>query len=115
MIETSDLKELVISKDDYLEFLANRLRLEGSAAQREIENVGFPFLFASGSEMLRTYMLSQIDFVASLPDELKLPDRGFMWYLFSQAILEIHVTRDQVIVRYKLLENYRKPFKRFYL
>jgi hypothetical protein len=110
-----DLKELVITKDDYLEFLAQRLRLQGTAAQKEIENVGFPFLFASGSEMLRTYMLSSIEFVANLPDELKLPDRGFMWYLFSQAIKEIHVTNDMVTVRYQLPDCYRKPFKQFYL
>jgi len=110
----SELKELVINKDDYLEFLAQRLRLQG-AAQKEIENVGFPFIFASGSEMLRTYMLSSVDFVASLPDELKLPDRGFMWYLFSQAIKEIHVTKDEVKIKYQLMDSYRKPFRQFYL
>ena len=47
---------MVINKEEYLEFLAQRLRLRGSS-QREIESVSFPFLFASGSEMLRTYIL----------------------------------------------------------
>jgi hypothetical protein len=51
----SELKELVITKGEYLEFLAQRLRLKGSC-QQDIENISFPFLLASGSEMLRTYI-----------------------------------------------------------
>ncbi|HPE52073.1 MAG TPA: hypothetical protein PLS83_11320, partial [Methanothrix soehngenii] len=76
------MRELVINKDDYLKFLADRLRLKGTC-QREIENVSFPFLFASGSEMLRTYILGESEFTSTLPDRYRLPDRGFIWFLFS--------------------------------
>ena len=55
----SEYRELVVTKEDYLVFLAQRLRLQGSC-QREIENVSFPFLFASGSELLRTYIMGHI-------------------------------------------------------
>jgi len=79
------MRELVIDKDDYLRFLADRLRLKGSC-QREIENVSFPFLFASGSEMLRTYILGESEFTSTLPDRYRLPDRGFIWFLFSQSV-----------------------------
>jgi hypothetical protein len=110
----SELKELVITKDDYLEFLSQRLRLQGSC-QREIENINFAFLFASGSEMLRTYILGTSEFTATLPDRYKLPDRGFIWYLFSQSVKEIHVLPENIIIKYEPQEEYRKPFRQFYL
>lgn len=114
VIRLSEPKELVITKDDYLDFLSERLRLQGSC-QREIENISFPFLFASGSELLRTYILGAVEFGSTLPDEYKLPDRGFIWYLFSQSVKEIHVMPDKVVIKYEILEAYRKPFKQFYL
>jgi len=110
----SEICELVINKEDYLEFLAQRLRLRGSC-QREIDSVSFPFLFASGSEMLRTYILGASEFTSTLPDRYRLPDRGFIWYLFSQAVKEIQVMPDQMIIKYELQDEYRKPFKQFYL
>ncbi len=110
----SEICELVINKEEYLEFLALRLRLRGSS-QREIESVSFPFLFASGSEMLRTYILGECGFTSTLPDRYRLPDRGFIWYLFSQSVKEIQVMPDQMIIKYELQDEYRKPFKQFYL
>lgn len=110
----SELKELVITKDDYLEFLTQRLRLQG-ACQREVENINFAFLFASGSELLRTYILGTSEFASTLPDKYKLPDRGFIWYLFSQSVKEIHVSPQKIVIKYELQEEYRKPFKQFYL
>ncbi len=110
----SEPKELVITKDDYLCFLSERLRLRGSS-QREIENINFPFLFASGSELLRTYILGTTEFASTLPDKYRLPDRGFIWYLFSQSVKEIQVFPEKVVIRYELQEEYRKPFRQFYL
>lgn len=110
----SEYRELVITKDDYLEFLAQRLRLQGYC-QREIENVSFPFLFASGSEMLRTYILGNCQFTTTLPDRYRLPDRGFIWYLFSQSVKEIQIMPDKMVIKYELQDEYRKPFKQFYL
>lgn len=110
----SELRELVITKDDYLDFLAVRLRLQGSC-QREIENLSFPFLFASGSELLRTYILGATEFTSTLPDRYKLPDRGFLWFLFSQAVREIQIFPEKIIIKYELQDEYRKPFRQFYL
>ncbi len=110
----SELKELVITKDDYLEFLSQRLRLQGSC-QREIENINFAFLFASGSEMLRTYILGSSEFTSTLSDKYELPDRGFLWYLFTQSVREIHILPEKIVVKYELQEEYRKPFRQFYL
>jgi len=110
----SEYRELVVTREDYLEFLAQRLRLRGSS-QREIENVSFPFIYSSGSEMLRTYIMGQSEFTASLPDRYRLPDRGFIWYLFSQSIREIHILPDKIVLKYELQDEYRKPFKQFYL
>ena len=110
----SEMRELVIDKDDYLRFLADRLRLKGSC-QREIENVSFPFLFGSGSEMLRTYILGESGFTSTLPDRYRLPDRGFIWFLFSQSVKEIQIMPERMIVKYELKDEYRKPFKQFYL
>jgi len=110
----SELKEIVITEDDYREFLSTRLRLDGSC-QREIEKVGFPFLFASGSELLRSYILNATEFAATLDEEFRLPDRGFIWYLFSQAVQEIQVKQDRMVIKYQLRDEYRKPFKQFYL
>lgn len=110
----SESRELVITKEDYLAFLSQRLRLKGSC-QREIEDVSFPFLFASGSEMLRTYILGESEFTSTLPDRYKLPDRGFIWYLFSQSVREISVLPEKMVIKYELKDDYRKPFKRFYL
>jgi len=106
--------ELVINKEDYLKFLADRLRLKGSC-QREIEDVRFPFLFASGSEMLRTYILGESEFTSTLPDRYRLPDRGFIWFLFSQSVKEIQIMPERMIIKYELKDEYRKPFKQFYL
>jgi len=110
----SELKELIITKDDYLGFLAQRLQLKGSC-QREIESVSFPFLFASGSEMLRTYILGASEFTSSLPDRYRLPDRGFIWFLFSQAVKEIQILPEKIVIKYEFQDEYRKPFKQFYL
>lgn len=110
----SEMRELVINKDDYLKFLADRLRLKGTC-QREIENVSFPFLFASGSEMLRTYILGESEFTSTLPDRYRLPDRGFIWFLFSQSVKEIQVMPEKMTIKYELQDEYRKPFKQFYL
>jgi hypothetical protein len=109
----SEYRELVVTKEDYLEFLAQRLRLQGSC-QREIENVSFPFLFASGSEMLRTYIMGTSEFTTTLPDRYRLPDRGFIWYLFTQSVREIQVMPDKMVIKYELLDEYKKPFKLFY-
>ena len=109
----SEYRELVVTKEDYLVFLAQRLRLQGNC-QREIENVSFPFLFASGSEMLRTYIMGTSEFTASLPDRYRLPDRGFIWYLFTQSVREIQVMPDRMIIKYELQDEYRKPFRQFY-
>jgi len=110
----SEMRELVINKDDYLKFLADRLRLKGTC-QREIEYVSFPFLFASGSEMLRTYILGESEFTSNLPDRYRLPDRGFIWFLFSQSVKEIQVMPEKMTIKYELQDEYRKPFKQFYL
>ncbi len=110
----SELRELVITKDDYLEFLAVRLRLQGSC-QHEIENMSFPFLFASGSELLRTYILGATEFTSTLPDKYRLPDRGFIWFLFTQSVKEIQVFPEKIIIKYELQDEYRKPFRQFYL
>ena len=53
-----EVKELVITEDEYVEFLRDRLRLKDNECFGEIEKAGFPFLFASGSELLRTYILA---------------------------------------------------------
>ncbi len=111
---TDETLELVITKDDYIDFLAQRLRLQGSC-QKEIESVSFPFLFASGSELLRTYILAASEFTSNLPDRYKLPDRGFIWFLFSQSVKEIQIMPDRMTIKYKPQEEYRKPFKQFYL
>jgi hypothetical protein len=109
----SEYRELVVTKEDYLVFLAQRLRLQGSC-QREIENVSFPFLFASGSEMLRTYIMGTSEFTTTLPDRYRLPDRGFIWYLFTQSVREIQVVPDKMVIKYELQDEYKKPFKQFY-
>jgi hypothetical protein len=109
----SEYRELVVTKEDYLVFLAQRLRLQGSC-QREIEDVSFPFLFASGSEMLRTYIMGTSEFTTTLPDRYRLPDRGFIWYLFTQSVREIQVMPDKMVIKYELLDEYKKPFKLFY-
>ena len=110
----SEMIELVINKEDYLKFLADRLRLKGSC-QREIEDVSFPFLFALGSEMLCTYILGESEFTSTLPDRYRLPDRGFIWFLFSQSVKEIQIMPERMIIKYELKDEYRKPFKQFYL
>jgi hypothetical protein len=109
----SEYRELVVTKEDYLVFLAQRLRLQGSC-QREIEDVSFPFLFASGSEMLRTYIMGTSEFTTTLPDRYRLPDRGFIWYLFTQSVREIQVMPDRMVIKYELQDEYKKPFKQFY-
>jgi hypothetical protein len=109
----SEYRELVVTKEDYLIFLAQRLRLQGSC-QREIEDVSFPFLFASGSEMLRTYIMGTSEFTTTLPDRYRLPDRGFIWYLFTQSVREIQVMPDRMVIKYELQDEYKKPFKQFY-
>ncbi len=60
-------------------------------------------------------IVSNPEFSASVPERLKVPDRGYAWYLFSQAVREIHVESDQIVVKYELLDDYRPPFRRFYL
>jgi hypothetical protein len=109
----SEYRELVVTKEDYLIFLAQRLRLQG-CCQHEIENVSFPFLFASGSELLRTYIMGETEFTASLPDRYRLPDRGFIWYLFTQSIREIQIMPEKISIKYELQDDYRKPFRQFY-
>ena len=104
----SEMRELVINKDDYLKFLADRLRLKGTC-QREIENVSFPFLFASGSEMLRTYILGESEFTSTLPDRYRLPDRGFIWFLFSQSVKEIQVMPERTTIKDETKDEHRKP------
>ena len=113
-VTMKELRELLITKEDYLEYLEQRLRLQGSC-QQKIETMSFPFLFTSGSELLRNYILSSTEFTSTLQDEYKLQDRGFLWYLFSQAVREILVAPEHIVIKYELQEDYRKPFKQFYL
>ncbi|NYT01408.1 MAG: hypothetical protein GKC10_01435 [Methanosarcinales archaeon] len=110
----SELEEIVITEDDYRDYLSIRLRLEKSC-QHEIQKVSFPFLFASGSELLRSYILNATEFAATLDETYRLPDRGFIWYLFSQAVREIQISQDKMVIKYQLLDEDRKPFKQFYL
>jgi len=114
MSEECDLRELLITEDEYREYLIRRLRLQGSA-QQEVEKVSFPFLLTSGSELLRSFILNETEFVSSLPDQYRLPDRGFIWYLFSQAVREIQATKESIVIRYRIQDQYRKPFRQFHL
>jgi len=114
MSDDSDLMELRITEDEYREYLTRRLRLQGTT-QQEVEKVSFPFLLASGSELLRSFILNETGFVQSLPDQYRLPDRGFVWYLFSQAVREIQATSDGIVIRYRIQDEYRRPFKQFHL
>ncbi|HOT07897.1 MAG: hypothetical protein A4E45_01183 [Methanosaeta sp. PtaB.Bin039] len=109
-----EMRELVILEEDLRDHLTERLRLQGSSAQ-DVEKLGLPFLFASGSELLRTYILAQSEFTASLPDKYRLPQRGYVWYMFSQSVREIRVTSEGMVIKYELLDEYRLPFKQFYL
>jgi hypothetical protein len=111
----SELKEIVITEKDYREYLRLRLRLTDPCMAEEVERVGFPFLFASGSELLRSYILNETEFISSLPDTLKMPDRGYAWYMFAQSVREILVNENRILVKYELQDDYRRPFKRFYL
>ncbi|MEA2045826.1 MAG: hypothetical protein U9N48_04815 [Euryarchaeota archaeon] len=111
----SDLNELVITEDDYRQFLKQRLRLKDSQLAEEVETVGFPFLLTSGSELLRSFILSETGFISTLPDRLKMPDRGYAWYMFSQAVKEIHADPKRMHIRYQLQDDYKRPFKRFYI
>ena len=111
----SEFKELVITSDDYRLFLADRLRMDDKRLAQEVEKVGFPFLFASGSELLRSYILNETGFLSQLPERLRLPDRGYAWYMFSQSVKEIHVESEKAVIKYELHDDYRLPFKRFYI
>jgi len=111
----SDLNELVITEDDYRQFLKQRLRLKDSQLAEEVVTVGFPFLLASGSELLRSFILNETEFISTLPDRLKMPDRGYAWYMFSQAVKEIHADPKRMHIRYQLQDDYKRPFKRFYI
>jgi len=111
----SESNEIVIKKEDYREYLKQRLRLTDPCMAEEVERVGFPFLFASGSELLRSYILNETEFASSLPDRLRVPDRGYGWYMFSQSVKEIHVDEDRIVVKYELQDDYKLPFRRFYL
>jgi len=111
----SESNEIVIKKEDYREYLKQRLRLTDPSMAEEVERVGFPFLFASGSELLRSYILNETEFASSLPDRLRVPDKGYAWYMFSQSVKEIHVDEDRIVVKYELQDDYRLPFRRFYL
>ncbi|MHC1631456.1 MAG: hypothetical protein ACXQT4_04075 [Methanotrichaceae archaeon] len=111
----SELKELVITEEDYRQFLKQRLRLRNPQMAEEVEKVNFPFLFASGSELLRSYILNETEFISNLPDRLRVPDRGYAWYMFSQAVKEIHADPEKAVVKYQLQDDYRRPFKRFYI
>ncbi len=111
----SELKELVITEDEYRQYLKERLRLTDPCMAEEVERVGFPFLFASGSELLRSYILNETEFLSSLPDKLRVPDRGYAWYMFAQSVREILVNENRIAVKYELLDDYKLPFRRFYL
>ena len=111
----SELKELVITEEDYRQFLADRLRLDDKRLAQELEKVGFPFLFASGSELLRNYILNETGFISQLPERLRVPDRGYAWYMFSQSVREIHVEPEKATIKYELKDDYKLPFKRFYI
>ena len=111
----SELREIIITEEEYRQHLRLRLRLTNPAVAEEVERVGFPFLFASGSELLRSYILNETEFLSSLPDRLRVPDRGYAWYMFSQSVREIHVESDKIVVKYEPMDDYKLPFKRFYL
>ena len=111
----SELKEITITEDEYRQHLKQRLRLTDPCMAEEVERVGFPFLFASGSELLRSYILNETNFLSSLPDRLRVPDRGYAWYMFSQSVREIHVDGGKIVVKYEPRDDYKLPFKRFYL
>jgi hypothetical protein len=63
-----------------------------------------PAVFAQGTS----------EFTATLPDRYRLPDRGFIWYLFTQSVREIQVMPDRMVIKYELQDEYKKPFKQFY-
>ena len=94
------MQELVITKECYREFLCQRLRLQGTVAQRQIENIGFPSSLPQEARCSGPDILQETAFSSTLADEYKIPDRGFMWYLFAQAVREIHVTHDQAVIMY---------------
>lgn len=110
----SEMRELVINEEEIRDFLLERLRLEGKSAEA-LDKLSLPFLFASGSELLRTYILNASGFASTLPDRYKIPQRGYVWYMFSQAVREIEVRPKEILIRYELQDSYMLPFRQFYL
>ena len=42
-------------------------------------------------------------------------DRGYAWYMFAQSVREILVNENRIVVKYELQDDYKLPFRRFYL
>jgi hypothetical protein len=72
-------------------------------------------MFSVGSELLRTFILSKSEFTSSLPDRLRLPQRGYIWHMFCQSVREVQVTPQRMVVKYEMMDDYRIPFQQFYL
>ncbi|MFX0096878.1 MAG: hypothetical protein ACFE7E_03875 [Candidatus Hodarchaeota archaeon] len=82
-----------------LEEFGTWLRENYLPAFKKLENIqdflsqGLSFLFASGSIFLRNYILKEADEYGLLPSkyEGRVSDRAYLWNMFSQLIVEIHI------------------------
>jgi MFS family permease len=107
--------EIKIKREDFEVWLNE----EHKASFRNPEQVkdfvgqGMAFLFVSGSNLLKSYILRNIKLVEGQEQLLRtLEGQTYLWWIFSQTVEELHCSKDEVTIVYKPKEKY-KPYIRY--
>jgi len=107
--------EIKIKREDFEVWLNE----EHKASFRSPEQVkdfvgqGMAFLFVSGSNLLKSYILRNIKLVEGQEQLLRtLEGQTYLWWIFSQTVEELHCSKDEVTIVYKPKEKY-KPYIRY--
>ena len=106
--------ELKVTQKDFEDWLVEEHKASFKSIDqiKEFVSQGILFLFVSGSNFLKSYLLRKVKLIENQNQLLRtLEGQTYLWWIFSQTVEEIHGNQEEITIVYKPKEKY-KPFFR---
>ena len=106
--------EVKIRREDFEDWLYREHKSSFKSLEqiKDFAGQGMAFLFTSGSNLLKSYILRRVRLIESQEQLLRtVQGQTYLWWIFSQTVEEIHCSKDELTIVYKPKEEYKPLVK----
>ncbi|RLG92359.1 MAG: hypothetical protein DRO36_01800 [Candidatus Hecatellales archaeon] len=106
--------EVKIRREDFEDWLYREHKSSFKSLEqiKDFAGQGMAFLFTSGSNLLKSYILRRVRLIESQEQLLRtVQGQTYLWWIFSQTVEEIHCSKDELTIVYKPKEKYKPLVK----